>query len=411
MCRSQVLPSRCTNYRFVDAGFQTVDVENYQARAPGRSARRMARLRLGDGAAVFRGRGDRHLPRRQHDRAPGQRWPCPRRMPTTRSTAAASPTTSFGDCTPSSQVAIDAIIFRPDARVAHHPDPVGLQGLAARPVQPAGRDVGVAFGVEARKRDPATTTATPIWTAPTPSATSVDRRVSSRTSSPSAPTPTPAASAPSTSAYVEFAVPVVSPEMNIPLVRSLDVQIAGRSEHYSRLRRRGQAQDRRWPGTSSTACVSGVPIRKGFRAPNLEQTNAATYAPPLDQHRLHPLRGRSAGRSDRHLRRLLAARSALRCWSSGNPGPGAGGKHQPVRRPGLPAAASCPRRWGDFTFTVDRWKIEQEKIVGLFGGRDAVVQDYLNRVQGRSNPTGHARAAQCRRHRPVRRHRHRARSV
>jgi hypothetical protein len=45
-----------------------------------------------------------------------------------------------------------------------------------------------------------------------------------------------------------------------------------------------------------------------------------------------------------------------------------------------------PEMLGDFTLTVDRWHIQQEKIVGLFGGRNAVVQDYLDRVQGRSNP-------------------------
>jgi iron complex outermembrane receptor protein len=35
------------------------------------------------------------------------------------------------------------------------------------------------------------------------------------------------------SAYIEFAVPVISPEMGIPLVRSIEVQLAGRAEKYS----------------------------------------------------------------------------------------------------------------------------------------------------------------------------------
>jgi hypothetical protein len=45
-----------------------------------------------------------------------------------------------------------------------------------------------------------------------------------------------------------------------------------------------------------------------------------------------------------------------------------------------------PESWGDFTVTVDRWKIEQERIVGLLGAQAALALDYLNRVQGTSNP-------------------------
>src|ERR1051326_5338644 len=35
------------------------------------------------------------------------------------------------------------------------------------------------------------------------------------------------------SAFLEVAVPVVSPEMNIPLVRSLNVDLSGRYDQYS----------------------------------------------------------------------------------------------------------------------------------------------------------------------------------
>ncbi|MFB2350977.1 hypothetical protein, partial [Priestia megaterium] len=36
-----------------------------------------------------------------------------------------------------------------------------------------------------------------------------------------------------TSAYVEFAVPVISEDMNIPLVQSVEMQLAGRFEDFS----------------------------------------------------------------------------------------------------------------------------------------------------------------------------------
>jgi len=54
---------------------------------------------------------------------------------------------------------------------------------------------------------------------------------------------------------------------------------------------------------------------------------------------------------------------------------------------------SIPDRFGAFTFTIDRWRIEQEKIVGLLGAQTALALDYLNRVEGGSNPLVNRRAA------------------
>src|SRR5690606_5841885 len=45
-----------------------------------------------------------------------------------------------------------------------------------------------------------------------------------------------------------------------------------------------------------------------------------------------------------------------------------------------------PERFGSFTFTVDRWKIKQEQIVGLLGAQTALTVDYLDRVGDGSNP-------------------------
>ena len=45
-----------------------------------------------------------------------------------------------------------------------------------------------------------------------------------------------------------------------------------------------------------------------------------------------------------------------------------------------------PEEFGRFTFTADRWRIKQEQIVGLLGTQTALTLDYLNRVQGGSNP-------------------------
>src|SRR5690606_32022361 len=79
------------------------------------------------------------------------------------------------------------------------------------------------------------------------------------------------------STYVEFAVPVVSPEMNIPLVYQLDVQLAGRYEHYSDFGSVAKPKI-----AAAWDVVPGVRARgscsQGFRAPNLAQTPATEYA-------------------------------------------------------------------------------------------------------------------------------------
>ena len=79
------------------------------------------------------------------------------------------------------------------------------------------------------------------------------------------------------SAYLEFAVPLVSPEREIPLVYNLNMQLAGRFEHYSDF---GSVTKPKialaWdiaPGFRARGSYS-----QGFRAPNLEQTNATQYA-------------------------------------------------------------------------------------------------------------------------------------
>src|SRR3546814_21181621 len=74
-------------------------------------------------------------------------------------------------------------------------------------------------------------------------------------------------------AYAELAVPLIAPEMNIPLVRSFELQLAGRYEHYSDL---GSIAKPKIAGAWDL--FDGWRIRgswaQGFRAPNLEQTKA-----------------------------------------------------------------------------------------------------------------------------------------
>ncbi|MRL68033.1 TonB-dependent receptor domain-containing protein [Brevundimonas sp. SPF441] len=289
--------------------------------------------------------------------------------------------TSFGDCTPSSQAAIDAIttdltrvskttLALWDFKVSR-PDVFTLPG----------GPVGMALGVEARRetqrddRD-ADLDGTNIFR------DSVSGEISQSNIAAVSSNPDTYGKREVYSAYVEFAVPVVSPEMNIPLVRSLDFQLAGRYEHYS------DFGDVAKPKIAMAwDLVEGVRVRgsysEGFRAPNLEQTNAAQYG------RLSTNNDYVRCEADLRLGRITNFNQCSQPASasllvSGNP------ELQPEESTNQSIGLVLqpwfiPEQFGRFTFTLDRWKIEQEKIVGLLGAQSNVVLDYLNILNGTRN--------------------------
>lgn len=289
--------------------------------------------------------------------------------------------TSFGDCTPSSQAAIDAIttdLMRVskttlalwDFKVSR-PDVFTLPG----------GPVGMALGVEARRetqrddRD-ADLDGTNVFR------DSVSGEISQSNIAAVSSNPDTYGKREVYSAYVEFAVPVVSPEMNIPLVRSLDFQLAGRYEHYS------DFGDVAKPKIAMAwDLVEGVRVRgsysEGFRAPNLEQTNAAQYG------RLSTNNDYIRCEADLRLARITNFNQCSQPASasllvSGNP------ELQPEESTNQSIGLVLqpwfiPEQFGRFTFTLDRWKIEQEKIVGLLGAQSNVVLDYLNILNGTRN--------------------------
>ncbi|WP_313445014.1 TonB-dependent receptor domain-containing protein [Brevundimonas sp.] len=289
--------------------------------------------------------------------------------------------TSFGDCTPSSQAAIDAIttdltrvskttLALWDFKVSR-PDVFTLPG----------GPVGMALGVEARRetqrddRD-ADLDGTNVFR------DSVSGEISQSNIAAVSSNPDTFGTREVYSAYVEFAVPVVSPEMNIPLVRSLDFQLAGRYEHYS------DFGDVAKPKIAMAwDLVEGVRVRgsysEGFRAPNLEQTNAAQYG------RLSTNNDYIRCEADLRLGRITNFNQCSQPASasllvSGNP------ELQPEESTNQSIGLVLqpwfiPEQFGRFTFTLDRWKIEQEKIVGLLGAQSNVVLDYLNILNGTRN--------------------------
>ena len=202
------------------------------------------------------------------------------------------------------------------------------------------------------------------------------------------------------SAYVELAAPLVSPEMGIPGVYNLEMQVAGRFEEYSDFGSVAKPKV-----AAAWDIVDGFRVRgswaQGFRAPNLEQINATVitrsnsvndYAYCEALIRAGALAGmNNCGATPQvdskawpnfrqtHLRKLTADRR------SGNP------DLQPEESETLSFGFVVqphfiPSEYGNFTLTADWWQVEQTGMVGLFRGQNALILDYLLRKQGSSNP-------------------------
>lgn len=371
---------KLVRYRFNDAGEQVVDVENWQSRFLGglrgewrgfdwESALLYSEAEATDTSNAI------NLTALQQNLAlstPDAYNPF---------SGGCTDNTSVGDCTPSSQAAIDAIstdltriskttLALWDFKLSR----ADLVNLWAGPV-------GVAVGVEARKetqrddRD-ADLDGTNVFVDAISGETSISNiaAVSSN--------PDTYGERKVYSAYVEFAVPVVSPEMNIPLARSIDLQIAGRYEHYS------DFGDVAKPKIAMAwDVIDGVRVRasysEGFRAPNLEQTNAAQYARLSTNNDYIRCEAQlRKGEIDNFNECSQPASASL--LVSGNPD--LKPEESTNQSVGLVLQpAFIPADFGDFTFTIDRWKIEQEKIVGLLGAQSNVVQDYLDILRGGRN--------------------------
>ncbi len=196
----------------------------------------------------------------------------------------------------------------------------------------------------------------------------------------SSPTPDTRGDRNVTSAYVEFAVPLISDAMDIPLVDSLDAQLAIRAEDYSDV---GSVVKPKvalsWyphPDLQVRAAYS-----EGFRAPNLEQINA------------NGIRRVNGGRED-----WITCEAAARANATDfDVGDCDGASVESVRSggPDLQPEENDNVTFGlvyqpsfisGLTLTLDWWKIEQTDVVGIFGDQNQISLDYLLRVQGSSNP-------------------------
>ncbi|MEM7763371.1 MAG: TonB-dependent receptor [Pseudomonadota bacterium] len=196
----------------------------------------------------------------------------------------------------------------------------------------------------------------------------------------SSPTPDTRGDRDVASAYVEFAIPLVSESMDIPLVNNLAAQLAIRSESYSDV---GSVTKPKFalswylhPDFQVRAAYS-----EGFRAPNLEQINATG------------IRRVNGGREDW----IICEATARANGSAFDTGDCDGASVESVRSGGPDLQPEenenvtvgfvfQPSFIDGLTLTVDWWEIQQTDVVGIFGDQNQISLDYLLRLQGSFNP-------------------------
>jgi iron complex outermembrane receptor protein len=294
-----------------------------------------------------------------------------------------------GDCTPSAQAALKAIemsLKRVSKSTLTNADfKLTTPALFDLP----GGGLGMATGVEARRETHEDIRA-PAVNGSEPFTDPVTGLVSASSATGVNVTPSTSGSRNVYSAYVEFAVPVISREMEIPLVQAINLQVAGRYENYSDFGSVAKPKV-----ALAWDVVDGVRLRgsyqQGFKAPNLETTAPFTYA------RAQAVTDYYRCEADLLTHKIATFGACTDTVTvayneSGNPG----------LKPETSTSYSfglvfepkfLPEGFGNLTVSVDRWNLKQLAIVGVVGVQNLSVQDYLNRVQGGSGAATVIRAA------------------
>ncbi|MDP4604701.1 MAG: TonB-dependent receptor, partial [Erythrobacter sp.] len=284
-----------------------------------------------------------------------------------------------GDCTANPQSSIDPFlidVFRKGGTTLALADfKVSNNRLFSLP----GGDVGIAAGVEWRRetffddRDPRLD-GTITWT---DSVTGVFNESDVAGTSPS---PDTSGAREVYSAFAEMFVPLVSEDMDIPLIEALNLQLAGRMEHFADINETAVVPR----VAASWTVIPGVTFRgawsQGFRAPNLVQVNDAGTT-------------RSNTRDD-----FVICQAQVEKGIIDDLGvcPGAGvisfrsgtDQLQPEDSTSINLGIVLePKFLPGLTLTADYWRVEQRGLVGTFGDDNAIALDLLRRIEGSSNPS------------------------
>ncbi len=179
------------------------------------------------------------------------------------------------------------------------------------------------------------------------------------------------------SAFFELAVPIISPEMNIPFVEEVSLQIAARDEDYSDfgnvLKPKGAIYWKVGRGLAIRGSVS-----QSFRAPNLPQfysdgSTVSNTRPDWAACRINnPASTTCASASTIEVR---SGNKNLQPEEADNATVGF------VYQPDF-----IPREYGKLTLTTDFWSIREKNVIGILGGANQIAYDYYLRLNGSSNP-------------------------
>ncbi|MAL10606.1 MAG: TonB-dependent receptor [Maricaulis sp.] len=375
-------------YRFVDVGFRDVEVVNSQWRILGGARGEFGQSGWDWDTAVLYNRSYAEDTANNSVSRTGLQRALSRETPDTYNifNGGDPNNPTIGDATPNSRELIEPFLIDvvriSSAELALADFSVTRGNVFSVP----GGDVGIAAGVEVRyegydeDRD-ARLDGTITFT------DSVTGEVSETDVYGTSPTPDSSGSRSISAGYVEMSVPLVSPDMNIPLIQTLDLQIASRYEHYS---------DFGGSGLNPRVAASWTPFEglmfrgaysEGFRAPNMLVVNEAV--------------DRSNAREDSYFceagvrNGTFANYAACTGFSVGRTerrsvADDIGPEDDVSITYGVvfePSGFAGPLRFMNaMTITVDRWEIQRRGVVGVFGAENHISLDYLLRLQGQSNP-------------------------
>jgi outer membrane receptor protein involved in Fe transport len=179
------------------------------------------------------------------------------------------------------------------------------------------------------------------------------------------------------SAFAELAVPIVSPDMRIPFVEEIQLQLAVRGEDYSDfgtvIKPKGAILWTVGQGFALRGSVS-----QSFRAPNLPQfyspgsTVTNTRVDSAFCRINTPAATTCAGASTLEVR---SGNENLKPEEADNAS--VGFVYQPK---------FIPREYGKLVLTSDFWSIREKNVIGILGAQNQINYDLLLRLSGSSNP-------------------------
>lgn len=187
--------------------------------------------------------------------------------------------------------------------------------------------------------------------------------------------------------FAEASVPLVSPDMNIPLANTIDLQLAARYEDYSDFG--GSGIKPRIAGAWKP--IDAVKFRgawsKGFRAPNLLVINQAVGRSNFREDSVFCEAGVQNGTFAEFDDCIGFANSTLERREVADDIGAEDARNITFGAVFEPRGLTGPLRFlNGFTATVDRWDIERKNVVGVFGAENQINLDLVLRLAGSSNP-------------------------